>query len=498
MSAAAFLFLFHGFFLCLVGAWLRHDLWFLHFIVRLDHHRAFYAFLLDLTGDMEWLMNVAGKCFVIRMAAAGAEEFRPAVDTFRLAEDVVHAEVTHHLEVLEPFIDVADDVAFSSDELVAGVNIAIRYDGEILVTGAAAAKTLREAGALPEVHIEMEEEEWTAFFFSCDEELGEAVIFRFDTRQILFLDGVVGSVFADDRFHGYSREALVDHIDDVGRKVHVVAGEGTADIVFLALAVRHAVLEILHDLIIGAFAMDARTHTVMHFLAAVKRQDETDVIVCQIFDLFLVEQKAIRGEGHLDLLAVLLFLLVYIVDGLLYDVPVHERFTAEEIKLAVFTRTAVCDEEIDSSSGNVEAHQHAPLAVAALSGEAVLAAQIAVVSDIDAERFDDRTVFDRHFVILIHRCKEYFFGDEFIKVIHDFIEFGLFVVFGQIRQNHSPVGSIVIREDLVRHIIDDMYDAAVHVHDDIHAVLLETVDHWLNVVIHEMLFSFYWVIWFEG
>ena len=36
-----------------------------------------------------------------------------------------------------------------------------------------------------------------------------------------------------------------------------------------------------------------------------------------------------------------------------------------------------------------------------------------------------------------------------------------------------------------------MYDAAVHIHDDIHAVLLETVDHWLNVVIHEMLFSFY-------
>ena len=241
------------------------------------------------------------------------------------------------------------------------------------MTGTAAAKTLREAGTLPEIHIEMEEEEWTAFFFSCDEELGEAVIFRFDARQILFLDGVVSSVFADDRFHGYSREALVDHIDDVGRKVHIVTGEGTADIVFLALAVRHAVLEILHDLIIGAFAMDPRTHTVMHFLAAVKRQDETDVVVCQIFDLFLVEQKAIRGEGHLDLLAVLLFLLVYIVNGLLYDMPVHERFTAEEIKLAVFTRTAVCDEEIDSSSGNVEAHQHAPLAIAALSGEAVLA-----------------------------------------------------------------------------------------------------------------------------
>ena len=111
--------------------------------------------------------------------------------------------------------------------------------------------------------------------------------------------------------------------------------------------------------------MDARTHTIMHFLAAVKRQDETDVIVRQIFDLFLVEQKAIRGEGHLDLLAVLLFLLVYIVDGLLHDMPVHERFTAEEIKLTVFTRTAVCDEEIDSSSGNVEAHQHAPLAIPA-------------------------------------------------------------------------------------------------------------------------------------
>ena len=55
-------------------------------------------------------MDIPGISFIICMAAAGAEEFRPAVDTFRLAEDVVHAEIAHHLEVLETFIDVADDI----------------------------------------------------------------------------------------------------------------------------------------------------------------------------------------------------------------------------------------------------------------------------------------------------------------------------------------------------------------------------------------------------
>ena len=182
----------------------------------------------------------------------------------------------------------------------------------------------------------------------------------------------------------------------------------------------------------------------------------------------------------------LLFLLLHIVHRLLHHVPIHEWLAAKEIELAVFTRAAVSDEEIHRSSSHVEAHEHTPLAIAALAGEAILATQIAIVSDIDAQRLDDRTVFNSHLVIRIHRRKERFLRDELIQIVHDFIELGFLIVLRQIRQNHSPIGSIVISQDLVCHIIDDMHNAAIHIHDDIHAVLLETVDHWLNIVIHEI------------
>ena len=431
-------------------------------------------------------MNISAIGFVVRMAAAGAEEFRPAVDAVRFAEDVIHAEIMHHLHIFQTFVHVADHIAFAAHELVAWINVAIRHYGQVLMAGAAAAQTLRQARALPQIHIEMEEEERTTFLFSLDEKVRQAVIFRFHRRQVFLFDGVIGTVFAHHRFHGNRGEALVDHVFYVGGEVHVVTGERAPNIVFLALAVRHAVLEILQDFIIGAFAVDARTHAVMHFLAAIERKDQADVIVGEILHLFLIQEHAIGGEGHLDFLMMLLFLLLHIVHRLLHHVPIHEWFAAKEIELAVFTRAAVSDEEIHRSSSHVEAHEHTPLAVAALSGEAILAAQIAVVSDIDAQRLDDRTVLNSHFVIRIHRRKERFLRDELIQIIHDFIELGFLIVLRQIRQNHSPIGSIVISQDLVCHIIDDMHDAAIHIHDDIHAVLLETVDHWLNIVIHEI------------
>ena len=79
---------------------LGHNFWLFQLIIGLDHHSAFHPFFLDFTGNVIGLMDITGKGFVIRMAAAGAEELRPAVHAFRFREHMVCPEIMHHLHVL--------------------------------------------------------------------------------------------------------------------------------------------------------------------------------------------------------------------------------------------------------------------------------------------------------------------------------------------------------------------------------------------------------------
>ena len=144
-------------------AGLSHDPWLFQLVVSLDHHGAFHALLLDFAGNMIGLMDVAGKSLIIGMTAAGAEEFCPAVHTFRLGEYMVGAEIVHHLHILQPFVHIAQHIAFPAYKLVAGINVAIRHHSQVFMAGAAAAETFGKAGTLPEIHIEMEEE---AYVFS--------------------------------------------------------------------------------------------------------------------------------------------------------------------------------------------------------------------------------------------------------------------------------------------------------------------------------------------
>ena len=100
-----------------------HNFRSLQLIIRLNHHGTFHTLLLNFTGNPVRLMDISGISFIICMAAAGAEEFCPAVHTFRLAEHMVHTEIAHHLHVLESLknsITTAKTVV----SIAAGISIA--------------------------------------------------------------------------------------------------------------------------------------------------------------------------------------------------------------------------------------------------------------------------------------------------------------------------------------------------------------------------------------
>ena len=72
------------------------------------------------------------------MAAAAAEEARPAVGAFLLVEHMRLAKVRRQFFVRHSVVDAAELVALSADELMTRVEVAVFRDGEVFVTRAAA------------------------------------------------------------------------------------------------------------------------------------------------------------------------------------------------------------------------------------------------------------------------------------------------------------------------------------------------------------------------
>ena len=223
----------------------------------------------------------------------------------------------------------------------------------------------------------------------------------------------------------------------------------------------------------------------MHFLSAVQGQNQADMVIGEILHLLLIQQHAVGGQGHFDFLVVLLFLLMYIINGLLYHMPVHERFAAEEIQFAVFPGTAVGNQEIHAPPCHIKRHEHAPLAVTSLACEAVLAAEIAVMGNIQAQGLDNGPVLNGHFIIGIHGSKKDFLANQFIQVIHHFIQFFLIIGRRQIGQDHVPIFPVIKFQHFICYVIHHMNDAAVDIHDNVHAILTKTMNHGLYIIIHE-------------
>ena len=115
---------------------------------RLHEDRTLKTLLLDGAADLVRLADIAVEEVSVRVAAARAEEPRPAVATFLLVEHVALAEVLRELRTRDALAERAEAVALAADELMAGIEIAVFRDGEILMARAAARKALRDAGAV--------------------------------------------------------------------------------------------------------------------------------------------------------------------------------------------------------------------------------------------------------------------------------------------------------------------------------------------------------------
>ena len=108
------------------------------------------------------------------------------------------------------------------------------------------------------------------------------------------------------------------------------------------------------------------------------------MLLIEILHLALIQQHAVGRQRQLENLVVFFLLRADIIDRLLHHMVIHQRLAAEEINLAMFTRTGMRDQKIDCPTRRIKAHQLAPFTVTALAREAVAATQVAVMRDIQA------------------------------------------------------------------------------------------------------------------
>ena len=124
---------------------------------RLYHDGTFKTFLFQSTGGLVRLSDISLILEIVCITAAGAIELCPAVTAVFLAVDICFRKIQLHVGVEGPVVQVAHFELFHSDELMAGINVALRSNCNIFVAATAAAQTLDRARSLVEIDHKVEE-----------------------------------------------------------------------------------------------------------------------------------------------------------------------------------------------------------------------------------------------------------------------------------------------------------------------------------------------------
>ena len=134
-------------------------LFFATFPSRQNVHRALDALLHHGARHGVRLLDIAVVVIVVCAAPARADELRKAVFALLAREEAAPRKLGADLFIERAFKDAAHLPLIIPRELVAGVDVAVRDDGEVLVPRAAGGNALRKARPAFKVDVEVEEVE---------------------------------------------------------------------------------------------------------------------------------------------------------------------------------------------------------------------------------------------------------------------------------------------------------------------------------------------------
>ena len=173
---------------------------------------------------------------------------------------------------------------------------------------------------------------------------------------------------------------------------------------------------------------------------------------------------------------------------LLDNLPVHERFTAEEIDLQIRTVTGICHQKIQCFLSDLVAHDRSSAVVFTFFRKAVSAGKVTVMRNMQAKCLDNRfAVFKAVNIIfvnvlciqlsflckqqnLIHRLGSLFFRIRKLLRFHEVQNLSLVFLFFY--------KGLQQRNKLVNKVIHNMHSTAVDIHHDGITIALITMNHY--------------------
>ena len=124
-------------------------------------------------------------------------------------------------------------------------------------------------------------------------------------------------------------------MENVVCKVGVVVSKRSADVVAAVAAFFNELLKFRDDNVIAALAVDCLAEIVVNFLSSVKAEyNVVALFICKLNNVVVNEHTVCR-EGETEIFVMLFFNASCVGDNSLYNVKVHQRFSAEEIDLEV-------------------------------------------------------------------------------------------------------------------------------------------------------------------
>ena len=175
------------------------------------------------------------------------------------------------------------------------------------------------------------------------------------------------------------------HVHGTGRQRH--AGADRAAAVPL-----QQLFDLRRDNVVAAGSVVEDPELVLHLFRTVDGNGDADLVLGQEFDDLRLQQRRVRREAEVHLLADLRGALPRIRNGLLQHWKIQQRFPAEERDVGHPIAARFLQHEVDALARRLLAHELGLLAVFGVDNlvfavlVAVLAAQIALVRDVQHHR----------------------------------------------------------------------------------------------------------------
>ena len=168
-------------------------------------------------------------------------------------------------------------------------------------------------------------------------------------------------------------------------------GKGSSHIIVILISGFRKFPEFRHDQIIASGAFAEWSHVVVYLFTAVHAENNIGHLTITELHYLIIKKNTVGGKSKSEFLVMKLFLLSSVSDQIFYNLPVHQRLAAKKIHLQVSSGAGIGNQKIQGLFSNLKGHQGSSSMVFSLLRKTVVAGKIAVMGNVQAKRFYNRT-----------------------------------------------------------------------------------------------------------